>query len=160
VGEFTITNASGPHHTDVSVLSKDSTESLSITMNSYKHCHHSPTVLHIAAQDGLFCPVATYQKYIEVRCVSKGPLLIFPNNTPVTRSFFINQFKIFLRWCKLDPKFYRGHSFRLGGATTAAENGMSETQIEDIGRWHSKYIILFQRCCRITYPFHGWILAN
>jgi len=68
VEEFTITNTSDPHHTlqlgDVSFLSKDSTESLSITMNSYKHCHRSPTVLHIAIQDGILCPVATYQKYI------------------------------------------------------------------------------------------------
>jgi len=70
LGEFTITNTSGPHHAlqlgDVSVLSKYYTESLSITMNSYKHCHRFPTVLHIAAQDGILCPVATYQKYFKV----------------------------------------------------------------------------------------------
>jgi integrase len=141
VGEFTITNSSQQHtlqYDEVELQSRNSICSLVVTMNSFKHSHHAPTYLHIAAQAGPLCPVTAYQKYKSMRGISKGPLFIFPDKTPVTRSFFVSQLNTALLWAKLDPKLYKGHGFRLGAATTAAANGLSESQIEAMGRWHSK----------------------
>ena len=146
VGEFT-TATSGPQHTlqygDVALHSGAAHSSLVVTMNSSKHSH-SPTHLQLTAKPGPLCPVRAYQNYACLRGRSPGPLFIFPDGTPVSRSFFAGQLNTALRWAKLDPNRYKGHGFRLGAATTAAENGMSETQIQAMGRWKStaykKYI--------------------
>ena len=141
VGEFTTTSTSGQQHTlqhkDVQLVSREETFSLLVTMHSFKHSRQ-PTSLDIAPQRGPLCPVTAYQNYMLVRGKQQGPLFMFPNHAPVTRNFFINQLNSALRWAKLDPRYYKGHGFRLGAATTAAANGMSEPQIEAMGRWHSK----------------------
>ncbi|KAK2160937.1 hypothetical protein NP493_1618g00010 [Ridgeia piscesae] len=47
---------------------------------------------------------------------------------------------------RLDPDKYKGHSFRIGAATAAADSGLSETQIQTMGRWKSS---AFKRYVRI-----------
>lgn len=37
----------------------------------------------------------------------------------------------------LDPKFYKGHSFRIGAATSAAARGIPLSVIQNMGRWKS-----------------------
>lgn len=37
----------------------------------------------------------------------------------------------------LDPKQYKGHSFRIGAATQASKVGFSENAIQNMGRWKS-----------------------
>lgn len=37
----------------------------------------------------------------------------------------------------LDPKQYKGHSFRIGAATHASKVGFSENAIQNMGRWKS-----------------------
>lgn len=37
----------------------------------------------------------------------------------------------------LNPAFYKGHSFRTGAATQAAQQGFSENCIQKMGRWNS-----------------------
>ena len=49
-----------------------------------------------------------------------------------------------IKYCGLDPSRYKGHSFRIGAASYAADAGMSEPPIRALGRWKSdafhKYI--------------------
>ena len=51
---------------------------------------------------------------------------------------------LIFRTCGLNPTQYKGHSFRIGAATLAAESGLSDAQIRLLGRWKSdsfrKYI--------------------
>jgi hypothetical protein len=141
VGEFTFVNSDQRHtlqYADVHLQTQQSTRSLVVKMSSFKHSGQTPTYLQIASQPGPLCPVAAYLRYSQMRGASKGPLYIFPDKTPVSRAFFTEQLNMALRWARLDPKHYKGHSFRLGAATTAAANGMSEARIEAMGRWHSK----------------------
>ena len=47
----------------------------------------------------------------------------------------------------LDPNRYKGHSFRIGAATYAAEQGVSDDKIRHSGRWKSD---AFKKYIRIT----------
>jgi hypothetical protein len=43
----------------------------------------------------------------------------------------------------LDPKFYKGHSFHIGAATSAAAKGIPLSVIQNMGRW--KFVITTDR---------------
>ena len=62
----------------------------------------------------------------------------------VSRKLFTDYLALIFRVCGLDPTKYKGHSFRIGAATFAAECGFSDAQIRSMGRWKSdafrKYI--------------------
>ena len=52
-----------------------------------------------------------------------------------------------IRLRNLDPNRYKGHSFRIGAATYAAEQGVSDDKIRHSGRWKSD---AFKKYIRIT----------
>ena len=62
----------------------------------------------------------------------------------MARETFALQLSEAVRLCGLDPSRYKGHSFRIGAASHAAAQGMSDSQIRILGRWKSnafhKYI--------------------
>jgi len=76
--------------------------------------------------------------YVAVRGNSPGPLFMFPGGAPVSKSFFSVQLKNALTWAGLPHESYKGHSFRIGAATTAAMRGMSDEDIQRMGRWKSQ----------------------
>ena len=88
--------------------------------------------------------VSSLSAYLALRGVSPGPLFIFPGGAPVTKSFFATQWKKSLTWAGLSPSCYKGHRFRIGAATAAAMQGVSDEEIHRMGRWQSyafkKYI--------------------
>lgn len=48
--------------------------------------------------------------------------------------------------CGQTPYRYKGHSFRIGAASHAADRGLSDAQIRALGRWKSN---AFQRYIRV-----------
>lgn len=114
-------------------------EQCTIVFQSYKHYQGPPVSLVISAHtDSPFCPVKAMRTYLAVRKNSPGPLFIFPGGTPVTKSFFGDQLKKSLAWAGLSTLSYKGHSFRIGAATTAAMQGVSDEEIQRMGRWKSQ----------------------
>ena len=86
------------------------------------------------------------QRYINMRSFSPGPIFTNLANTPITRAEFNAQLKIALQFCSFDPKYFKSHSFRIGAATTAAMQGLSDSQICQLGRWKSDAFKRYIRC--------------
>ena len=64
---------------------------------------------------------------------------------PVRRGYFCAILARAIRLCGLNPNRYKGHSFRIGAASDAAEKGMSEAQIRVLGRWKSNAFMRYIR---------------
>ena len=120
---------------------------LTILFRSFKHHHGPPVTLLVSAQDNpKFCPVRLMKCYLVLRGSQPGPLFVFPGGGVVTRSFFTDQLSKSLCWAGLPTDIYKGHSFRIGSATQAAMDGVSEEDIQRMGRWKSH---AFKRYIRI-----------
>ena len=120
---------------------------LTILFRSFKHHHGPPLTLLVSAQDNpKFCPVRLMKCYLVLRGSQPGPLFVFPVGGVVTRSFFTDQLSKSLCWAGLPTDIYKGHSFRIGYATQAAMDGVSEEGIQRMGRWKSH---AFKRYIRI-----------
>ena len=71
-------------------------------------------------QDILLCPVLALQHYLEVNKTGQGPLFQFLGGRPVTHAFVSKNLSKILYFIGLDTRTYKGHSFRIGAATHAA----------------------------------------
>ena len=116
-----------------------SSDKCTVVFHSYKHYQGPPVYLVIPAHaDSSFCPIKAVRAYLAVRRNAPGPLFIFPGGAPVTKTFFGDQLKKSLAWAGLSSECYKGHSFRIGAATTAAMQGISDEEIQRMGRWKSQ----------------------
>ena len=80
------------------------------------------------------CPVKAVHNYLSTFGHTKGSLFQFRCGSPVTHSYFISSLKSMLMFIGFDPKFYKGHSFRIGAATSAAARGIPLSVIQNMGR--------------------------
>ena len=77
---------------------------------------------------------------------SNNFLFILSNGTPVSRSDISTMLKALLFKCKIpEPDRYKGHSFRIGGATSLARRGVPSHIIQIMGRWRSDCYKLYIR---------------
>ena len=61
----------------------------------------------------------------------------YPAPGPLSRSGLVDKVRQYLHQGGVDPTHYSGHSFRIGAATTAAAEGVSDATIQVLGRWAS-----------------------
>ena len=93
------------------------------------------------------CPVRAMLLYLTYRSKIGGPLFIMPNKTAVTRAFFARKLSTALIHTSVEnPSRFKSHSFRIGSATSMASKGLSDTEIQRMGRWNSN---AFKRYIRI-----------
>ncbi len=83
------------------------------------------------------CPVGSLLAYLAIRGNTAGPLFQWSNGNALTKDEFVAKFRTVLRSAGFDEGAYAGHSFRIGAATTAANNGFEDTVIKMLGRWQS-----------------------
>ena len=118
-----------------------------LVMSHFKHnTSGRPVTLSISHTNDGYCPVQALSRFLKDRRPFKGPLFAFANASPVSRNYFCQYLGKALQWAGLDPTKYKAHSFRIGAATTAADMGISEPQIQAMGRWKSA---AFKRYIRI-----------
>ena len=113
-----------------------------ITFRYFKHSKGHPVVLKTQASSGN-CPVSSLQTYV---CDRPGPLFVFADKSAVSASYFSDVLRRCVLSAGLPINSYKPHSFRVGGATMAAQKGYSEVQIAEMRRWKSS---AFKKCIRI-----------
>ncbi|XP_030292107.1 uncharacterized protein LOC115592965, partial [Sparus aurata] len=66
------------------------------------------------------------------------PLFITEDGRVATRFWFHHHLRQILAKSGISPELYSGHSFRIGAATTASRQGITEHTIKVLGRWSSQ----------------------
>ena len=118
---------------------------LKITFHDFKHSYNQrPVVLTLSRRSDI-CPVQNLLEYLSVRGLTDGPLFRMPSGSAVPRTSFTKFLSMLFRGCGLDTMKYKGHSFRIGAATFAAECGFSDAQIRAMGRWRSDAFLKYIR---------------
>ena len=111
----------------------------------YKHSQGKCFSLSVKKASGpRFCPFILLQEFLKLWGQVDGPLFCLQSGSPVLRQKFDDLLKKALIFAKVNPRSFKGHSFRIGAATWAAAQGSSELAIKQMGRWKSdaykKYI--------------------
>ena len=110
---------------------------LKLNFVSYKHSTGRPFKLDIPPTGGSICPHRLLRDYVNLRGRGDGPLFLFSDKFPVSRSYFAKMLRKAAVVAKLNAKQISPHSFRIGAATWAAKKGFSTEQIKAMGRWRS-----------------------
>ena len=102
--------------------------------------------IFLSRTDTDLCPVAALLAYLAQRpnC-GKGPLFIKVDGSPLTKTLLVNMLHKALQHAGIDPTHYKGHSFRIGAASTAAALGIQDSLIQKMGRWSSSAFLAYVR---------------
>ena len=135
IGEMTYNSAKDAsnlilqvQHVSRLVDSSNYVVALKITFGNFKHSYNQrPFTIFLHRQNSC-CPVQFLLEYLARRGNIPGPLFLNQDNNPVSRKIFADLLSRSLKACGLDSTRYKGHSFRIGAASFAAERGMSDAQ--------------------------------
>ena len=130
-------------HPSLSDITFHSTESLTFTLKYSKtdQLGRSSTI-HLFKTDSPLSPYEPILRYITMRrslnASPQDPLFTTESGSVATRSWFHKHLRQILTLSGLPSQLYSGHSFRIGAATTAARQGLSDQIIRILGRWSSR----------------------
>lgn len=119
--------------------------SVDVSFRCYKH-HYSgaPSKISISHGDSKFSAIGLLLAFVSMRHKGVGQLFCLAHGDRLYRNYFDSILHKCLLVCNLDGRRFKGHSFRIGAASLAAEKGLSDAQIRNLGRWKSnafrKYI--------------------
>lgn len=98
----------------------------------------TPVMLRIPSDSRVeICCVKAIQRYLKVRPNFVGFLFIHENLSPLTRSQFAAILAKSVRTLQLPESKFKTHSFRIGRATDLSVMGVSDHDIQQMGRWQS-----------------------
>ena len=80
----------------------------------------------LSRQPNSTLPVVLLSKCLTLRDLSPRPIVVSEGGLPVSRSVFSNQLLSTCHLCGLGPSRYKGHSFRIGAASYAADRGFPD----------------------------------
>ena len=117
-----------------------------LTFRNFKHIYNRRPFSIVISRQDRSCPMDLLLQYLAKRGNHPGPLFITVDGLPVSRSVFSAQLSMAISLGGLAPSRYKGHSFRIGVASHAADQGFSDAQIRLLGRWKSN---AFQKYIRL-----------
>ena len=117
-----------------------------ITFGKFKHSYNERPLSVVVTRQQHSCPVQLLSKYLDKRGTMSGPIFTTVDESSVSRSCFCHWLALAIQLCGLPPSRYKGHSFRIGAASHAADQECSDAQIRLLGRWKSN---AFQKYIRV-----------
>ena len=139
-GEFTSGNPCDCSLTaaDIAIDSRTNPQLLSVFLRKSKTDQMGEgNFLYLGRTGTSICPVSAMLAYLAVRPTTPGPLFLFQDGTPLSRSQLVVHLRDALSQLGMDVARFSGHSFRIGAASTAARAGFSDSFIQSLGRWKS-----------------------
>lgn len=148
IGEITVATVSHPNAHLIQVGQLEFSQgNMVLTFLSFKHSQGRPFALTIShGPVAIHCPVQLMSQYLQLRGSAPGPLFQICQQSPVTRGEFSMHLSQALSFCGIHKGSFQPHSFRIGAATEAAANGLSDAQIRQLGRWKSDAFKRYIRC--------------
>lgn len=83
--------------------------------------------------------------FSNLRILPNSFLFVLKNGKPLSRYDITSKLAYLCNKCGLDPKRHKGHSFRIGGATSLARRGFPSHIIQVLGRWRSDCYRIYTR---------------
>lgn len=131
-------------YSDISVNDSDNPSIIAIQLKKSKTDPFRQGVrITIGKTKDKLCPVTALLSYMAARGDRPGPLFIWQDGRPLTRSQFVEEIRKVLKKANLPAEQFAGHSFRVGAATTAASVGLEDSLIQTLGRWKSSAYLLY-----------------
>ena len=124
----------------------DELTAFKVTFGNFTHSYNERPFSIVVSRHPPSCPVDLLSKYLALRGTGPGPIFITVDGLPVSHSKFSQHLSRAIQLCGLAPSRYKGHGFRIGAASHAAERGLSDAQIRALGRWKPN---AFQRYIRV-----------
>ena len=139
-------------HPSLSDISIHSSESLSFKLKRSKVDQLGrSTHIHLFKINSPLSPYEPILRYVTMRrsqnASPQDPLFVTETGSIATRFWFLRHLRQVLSLSGLPPQLYSGHSFRIGAASTASRQGVSDHLIRVLGRWSSQ-------------AYHSYIRSN
>ena len=136
---FTVNEQGESEHLILQKHVKLLNDRVELVIVSTKTSLETMTIPLLKNENKLFCPVRAIE-LMRRRNPEQGadaPAFIVEGEA-VKYADLLNEIKHRVRIVGLDPTKYSSHSFRRGGATTAAQAGLTENEIKNLGGWKSE----------------------
>lgn len=141
-----------PHSFDPSttLLGSDITitrTTISLTLKSSKtDPFRKGCTIYIGSTDTSTCPISALRKYTNVtKTAPCEPLFQFRDGSYLTRTALTARLRALLTAAGHHSSSFSSHSFRIGAASTAADVGLPDWQIQTLGRWSSNCFTTYIR---------------
>jgi hypothetical protein len=121
---------------DVRFFDKGQYATIHLKRSKSDHEHRGVTVILTASHDSI-CPVAALQSLMERDPQPESAPLFRLSSGAFTRDAVLRELETRLLRVGIPPDGYRGHSFRKGAAQEAHNNGLTQEEIQTLGRWSS-----------------------
>ena len=148
-GEFTTNNFIEPPGLSLKDIAIDSHQNPQILTLHLRRSKTDPfgrgTHIHLGRTQTDLCPVSAMLSYLAIRPSTSGPLFIFKDGSPLTKPKLICHLRNAISQLGLNTAGYSGHSFRIGAASTTARIGISDSNIQLLGRWKSSAFLTYIR---------------
>ena len=144
VSEFTVsTNFNTFHHVSFQGLTVSKDRITVFVPRSKTDTSNKGFRINFICNGSNVCPFCTLLDYFRhLKCSnSNQPLFQLSNGKALSRILFVQKTKSVLAKLGMDCKAYSSHSFRSGGATSAAQVGLKDWQLKHLGRWKVRLII-------------------
>ena len=143
MSEFTVPSlsrfSSSPHLSaqDIIVDSSSAPSSMRIWIKGSKtDLFRKRCFIHIGLGRYPLCAVQAMMTYLAARGDAPGPLFLFANGQPLTRTSLTDWLWQIMTSARI-PGNFSSHSFRIGAATVTAHSGIPDHLIQTMGCWSS-----------------------